>query len=634
MARRSSIRRPKPSAGHGHPTPQLAARLLDLPERLLGLRDRPRGAAGRRPSEVRVERHDPGALRAGDGRRAASATPASTAAAGTAATFEAPRAAATASGCCSTSAPSTTRRTVWVNGALVARHEGGYTPVLRRHHRPAAPTAAADDRRARRRRSARPRQAARQAGLAARAALASGTRAPPASGRRSGSRACRATWIGSAALDAEPGALGDRLRGRGSAASRRERPAPAASSCAPTSSCSPTTPTRVVAGEVHRRIALSDPGIDDFRNELLWSPDDADAHRRRSSSCWADARRAARRGRQLHRAALDRASRATGSCSTAAPTTLRMVLDQGYWPETGLTRARRRRAAARRRARQGDGLQRRAQAPEDRGPALSSTGPTGSACWSGRRCPAPTASRKRSIERLTREWTEAIARDCSHPCIVAWVPFNESWGVPNLPDSPARAPLRAGALPPDQDPRPDPAGDRQRRLGERRHRHHRHPRLRRRPRADRRAATTPSDVLPRLFKQRAPRRAAAGPRGAPRTRAMPVMLTEFGGIAARRRRRGPGATRARRAATSSPSATASCSTRRALARAASPASATPSSPTPTRRPTGCCYADRTPKFPLEEMAAATRGVAAPRRPNRTAAGIGGAGTRHDPQRAG
>jgi len=29
---------------------------------------------------------------------------------------------------------------------------------------------------------------------------------------------------------------------------------------------------RVVAGEVHRRIALSDPGIDDYRNSLLWSP--------------------------------------------------------------------------------------------------------------------------------------------------------------------------------------------------------------------------------------------------------------------------------------------------------------------------------------------------------------------------
>jgi hypothetical protein len=49
----------------------------------------------------------------------------------------------------------------------------------------------------------------------------------------------------------------------------------------------------------------------------------------------------------------------------------------------------------------------------------------------------PSAYRftKKSIERVTREWTEAMARDYSHPCIVAWVPFNESWGVPNLPES-------------------------------------------------------------------------------------------------------------------------------------------------------------------------------------------------------
>jgi len=33
---------------------------------------------------------------------------------------------------------------------------------------------------------------------------------------------------------------------------------------------------------------------------------------------------------------------------------------------------------------------------------------------------------------------EVINRDNSHPCIVAWVPFNESWGVPDLPDSPAQ----------------------------------------------------------------------------------------------------------------------------------------------------------------------------------------------------
>lgn len=42
----------------------------------------------------------------------------------------------------------------------------------------------------------------------------------------------------------------------------------------------------------------------------------------------------------------------------------------------------------------------------------------------------------RSIERVTREWTDALKRDYSHPCIIGLVPFNESWGVPNLPDSP------------------------------------------------------------------------------------------------------------------------------------------------------------------------------------------------------
>ena len=44
----------------------------------------------------------------------------------------------------------------------------------------------------------------------------------------------------------------------------------------------------------------------------------------------------------------------------------------------------------------------------------------------------------RSIERLTTEWEAALDRDSNHPCIVAWVPLNESWGVPDLPDNPAQ----------------------------------------------------------------------------------------------------------------------------------------------------------------------------------------------------
>jgi beta-galactosidase/beta-glucuronidase len=36
------------------------------------------------------------------------------------------------------------------------------------------------------------------------------------------------------------------------------------------------------------------------------------------------------------------------------------------------------------------------------------------------------------VRRVTAEWQEAVMRDYNHPCIVAWVPMNESWGVPNL----------------------------------------------------------------------------------------------------------------------------------------------------------------------------------------------------------
>jgi beta-galactosidase/beta-glucuronidase len=34
------------------------------------------------------------------------------------------------------------------------------------------------------------------------------------------------------------------------------------------------------------------------------------------------------------------------------------------------------------------------------------------------------------VRRITSEWQDVIARDRNHPCIIVWVPINESWGVP------------------------------------------------------------------------------------------------------------------------------------------------------------------------------------------------------------
>jgi len=31
-----------------------------------------------------------------------------------------------------------------------------------------------------------------------------------------------------------------------------------------------------------------------------------------------------------------------------------------------------------------------------------------------------------------QEWSEVVRRDYSHPCIIVWVPLNESWGIPNI----------------------------------------------------------------------------------------------------------------------------------------------------------------------------------------------------------
>jgi beta-galactosidase/beta-glucuronidase len=46
-----------------------------------------------------------------------------------------------------------------------------------------------------------------------------------------------------------------------------------------------------------------------------------------------------------------------------------------------------------------------------------------------------------TVHRLVGEWTEVLERDHNHPCVIAWVPINESWGVPAVADDPQQQEL-------------------------------------------------------------------------------------------------------------------------------------------------------------------------------------------------
>jgi beta-galactosidase/beta-glucuronidase len=189
----------------------------------------------------------------------------------------------------------------------------------------------------------------------------------------------------------------------------------------------------VIGGEVQRRILLSDPGIDDYRNELLWSPE---------SPTLITAELELRSGS----AVVDRVSSYTALRSIATqrdrvvlnnrPYLLRLVLDQGYWPETGLTAPddAALRADVELAKRMGFNGVRKHQKLED--PRyLYWADVLGLLVWA--EMPSAYRFTRDSVDRVTREWTAALERDYSHPCVMAWVPINESWGVPNLPDNPA-----------------------------------------------------------------------------------------------------------------------------------------------------------------------------------------------------
>jgi hypothetical protein len=284
-----------------------------------------------------------------------------------------------------------------------------------------------------------------------------------------------------------------------------------------------------------------------------------------------------------------------------------MVLDQGYWPDSGMTAPddlALRRDVELAKEMGFNGVRKHQKLEDPR--YLYWCDRLGLVVWG--EMPSAYRFTRDSVERLSREWIAAIARDYSHPCIVAWVPINESWGVPNLPDNPReRHYVQAlyhltKTLDPtrpvigndgwesvatdiigihDYDDRPD--------------------RLRRRYLAD--------EVLPRLFKRERP-----GGRllvlGGTQQADVCLMLTEFGGIALPQSERSWGYSTASSPAQFAERYTKLLDVVRELA-ILSGFCYTQFADT-YQEANGLLYPDRTPKIPLSQIAAATAGSVATR----------------------
>lgn len=184
----------------------------------------------------------------------------------------------------------------------------------------------------------------------------------------------------------------------------------------------------VVENEVHRRIALSDPGIDDYRNELLWSPETPTLIDATISLVSKDdvldevISYTAIRGISSERGRFLLNNR---------PYYLRLVLDQGYWPESFMTPPSTDaiiRDIELVKAAGFNGVRKHQKIEDPR--FLYWADKMGLLVWE--EMPSAYRFTRLSVQRIIREWMEVINRDINHPCIVVWVPYNESWGVPNL----------------------------------------------------------------------------------------------------------------------------------------------------------------------------------------------------------
>ncbi len=119
------------------------------------------------------------------------------------------------------------------------------------------------------------------------------------------------------------------------------------------------------------------------------------------------------------------------------PYYLRLVLTQGYWPQTHLAPpddAALRAEVESIKALGFNGVRLHQKVEDPR--FLYWCDRLGLLVWS--EMPSAYAFSDRAVERFTREWIDVLRRDYNHPCVILWLPFNESWGVSALARSAAQ----------------------------------------------------------------------------------------------------------------------------------------------------------------------------------------------------
>lgn len=109
----------------------------------------------------------------------------------------------------------------------------------------------------------------------------------------------------------------------------------------------------------------------------------------------------------------------------------RLILDQGYWPQSGLTPPS---AAALEEdldyiQKMGyNGVRKHQKIEDERFYYLCDT--KGILVWA--EMPSTYVMNDSAVEQFTNEWLRIVKQLHNHPSIITWVPFNESWGIKGI----------------------------------------------------------------------------------------------------------------------------------------------------------------------------------------------------------